>query len=196
MTGDAQSAFLKALEDTPNHVYFILCTTDPQKLLPTIRGRCTTLNMEPLSDTYMMRLLRQVVKAEGETLSKQIYEQIIQDAQGHPRNALQVLDQVIRVPGEKRLEIAQRTAEEQSQVIELCRALIKNEGWSKIRVILTGLKGQDPENIRRAVLGYCQAVLLKSENQKAALIMDEFIEPFYNTGFPGLVFACYSINAG
>ena len=38
MTGDAQSAFLKALEDTPNHVYFILCTTDPQKLLPTIRG--------------------------------------------------------------------------------------------------------------------------------------------------------------
>ena len=196
MTGDAQSAFLKALEDTPNHVYFILCTTDPQKLLPTIRGRCTTLNMEPLSDTYMMRLLRQVVKAEGENLSKQIYEQIIQDAQGHPRNALQVLDQVIRVPGEKRLEIAQRTAEEQSQVIELCRALIKNEGWSKIRAILTGLKGQDPENIRRAVLGYCQAVLLKSENQKAALIMDEFIEPFYNTGFPGLVFACYSINAG
>lgn len=195
-TNDAQSALLKALEDTPAHVYFILCTTDPQKLLPTIRGRCALFNVEPLADNVMMRLLRQVVKAEGENLSKQIYEQIIQDAQGHSRNALQVLDQVIRVPGEKRLEIAQRTAEEQSQVIELCRALIKNEGWSKIRVILTGLKGQDPENIRRAVLGYCQAVLLKSENQKAALIMDEFIEPFYNTGFPGLVFACYSINAG
>ena len=72
--------------------------------------------MEPLSDTYMMRLLRQVVKAEGETLSKQIYEQIIQDAQGHPRNALQVLDQVIRVPGKSDWKLAQRTAEEQSQV--------------------------------------------------------------------------------
>jgi DNA polymerase III gamma/tau subunit len=196
MTGDAQSAFLKALEDTPPHVYFILCTTDPQKLLPTIRGRCTTFSMEPLSDRLMMGLLRQVTKAENENLSKQIYEQIIQDSQGHPRNALQVLDQVLRVPVEKRMETAQRTAEEQSQVIELCRALVKNESWSKIKVILNGLKGQDPESIRRMVLGYCQAILLKAENQRAGLIMEEFIEPFYNTGFPGLVFACFSINQG
>jgi DNA polymerase-3 subunit gamma/tau len=192
MTGDAQSAFLKALEDTPSHVYFILCTTDPQKLLPTIRGRCTIFNMEPLSDTYMMTLLRQVVRAEGENISKQIYEQIMQDAQGHPRNALQILDQVLRVAVDKRLETAQRTAEEQSQVIELCRALLSKGGWTKIRTILTGLKMQDPESIRRAILGYCQAVLLKSDNRQAGLIMEEFIEPFYNTGFPGLVFACYS----
>jgi len=196
MTGDAQSAFLKALEDTPKHVYYILCTTDPQKLLPTIKGRCTTFEMKPLTDREMQGLLRSVVKAENENLTKQIYEQIIQDAQGHPRNALQILDQVIRVPSEQRMEVAQKVAEQQSQTIELCRALIGNEGWKKIAFILSGLKDQEPENIRRAVLGYCQAILLKADNQRAGLVMEQFMEPYYNTGFPGLVFSCYSVHIG
>lgn len=193
MTNDAQNAFLKALEDTPSHVYYILCTTDPQKLLNTIKGRCTTLEMKILSDREMMTLLRQVVKAENERLTKQIYEQIIQDVLGHPRNALQVLDKVLRVPEDERLVVAQQTAEQNSAVIELCRALIGNSEWKTVSNILVGLKDQEPENIRRAVLGYCQAVLLKNDNQQAAHIMEEFIEPFHNTGFPGLTFACYSV---
>jgi hypothetical protein len=122
-----------------------------------------------------------------------IYEQIIQDSLGHPRNALQILEQVLSVPEEQRLQVAKRTAEQQSESIELCRALLGNSGWMKTATILSGLKDQEPESIRRHVLGYCQAILLKADNPKAGLVMELFIEPFYNTGFPGLVFACYSV---
>jgi DNA polymerase III gamma/tau subunit len=192
MSSDAQSALLKALEDAPKHVYYILCTTDPQKLLSTIKGRCSQFVVSTLTDKEMKILLRRVTKAEGESLTKDIYAQIIQDSLGHPRDALQILAQVLAVDGDKRLEVATHAAEVQSQTIELCRALIQPAPvWNKIATILTGLKDQEPESIRRAVLGYCQAVLLKNGSPNIAQVMGEFIEPFYNTGFPGLTYACY-----
>lgn len=198
LTNEAQNALLKILEDTPRHVYFILCTTEPQKLLPTIKGRCAQFQVKQLNDRQMMKLLRDVVKAEDENLAKPVYEQIIQDALGHPRNALQILDKVLRTEADKRLESAKQAAEEYSQSIELCRALLKGAGagWAGVRNILNGLKDQEAESIRRHVLGYCQAVLLKSENDNAAAVMEEFLEPFYNTGFAGLVYACYSVVKG
>jgi DNA polymerase-3 subunit gamma/tau len=193
MTNDAQNALLKILEDTPKHIYFILCTTDPQKLLPTIKGRCIQLQVKPLNDNQMKALLRSVVREENAVLSKEIYEQITQDSQGHARDALQILEKVLTAPEERQLEIAKQTAEQQSQVIELCRALLSNSGWKKIATILSGLKDQEPESIRRAVLGYCQAVLLKPEdNFLAGAILEEFLTPFYDSGAPQLTYACYS----
>jgi DNA polymerase III gamma/tau subunit len=197
MTNDAQTALLKALEDTPNHVYYILCTTEPQKLLPTIRGRCAQYQVRPLTEREMRLLLRKVVKAEGESLSKEIYDQITQDSLGHPRNALQILSQVLSVEEDKRMDVAKRTAETQSKTIELCRALVKRAPWKEVAGILKGLKEEDPEQIRRAVLGYCQAILLGDRPDiSVAGIMQEFIEPFYNSGFPGLTFACISALLG
>ena len=78
-------------------------------------------------------------------------------------------------------------------MLELCRTLLQPVGWKKIANILKGLKNQELESIRRQVLGYMQSVLLSESNDRAALIMEEFIEPFYNSGWPGLTFACYTI---
>jgi DNA polymerase III gamma/tau subunit len=192
MTNDAQNALLKALEDTPKHIYYILATTEPQKLLGTIRGRCSQYAVTPLDDNEMMLLLRKVTKAEGDTLQKMVYEQIVQDSLGHPRNALQVLDQVLAVPAESRFAVAKIQAERQSQTIELCRTLMGSNGWKKIAGVLNGLTKEDPESIRRAILGYCNAILLKEDNVTAGKVMEQFIEPFYDTGWPGLTFACYT----
>jgi DNA polymerase-3 subunit gamma/tau len=193
-TTNAQDSVLKILEDTPSHVYFILCTTEPTKLKTTIRSRCSEFQVKPLTDDQMKGLLKRIVKAEGNSLEQEVYDQIIQDSLGHPRRAIVTLEQVLNVDEDKRLEVAKKTAELQSQTIELCRALLKpNNAWQPIRVILNALQEQDPEDIRRAVMGYCKAVLLKSDNEKAGLILDFFCEPFYNSGFPGVVHACYSI---
>jgi len=196
LTNDAQNALLKILEDTPSHVYFILCTTDPQKLLKTIRGRCSEFQVNPLADSELLNLLREVVRAEGEVLHKRVYDQICQDSLGHPRNALQILEQVLSVEPDQRLETAKKTAEETSQSIELCRALIRDDKWGSIAKILSGLQEQDPESIRRHVLGYCKSVLLKEANDQAGLIMENFIRPFYDSGFSGVLLACYSVTKG
>ena len=73
---------------------------------------------------------------------------------------------------------------------------INGKNWKKVSAILNGLKDQDAEGIRRHVLGYAQAVLLKSPNTRAAAIIEEFWEPFYNIGFPGLVYCCFSVIHG
>jgi DNA polymerase III subunit gamma/tau len=195
MTNDAQNGLLKILEDPPEHVYFILCTTDPQKLLPTIKGRCSQFQVKPLTDKQMYSLLRKVARSEGEQLEENIYEIIIRDSLCHPRNALQILEQVLKVSPERRAEVAQQTAAQQSQTIELCRALLNRAPWKSVAVILTGLKDQEAEGIRRSVLGYCQNILLSGKDMPiCGLILENFTVPFYDSGFPQLVYACYSVT--
>ena len=125
LTNDAQNAFLKILEDTPEHVYFVLCTTEPEKLIKTIRSRCLQMQMSPLSDADMSKLLRVTARAEGERLEKEVLDQIIMDSLGLPRTALQILEQVISVPDEQRLEAAKRSAENQSQIVHQTQRAIK-----------------------------------------------------------------------
>ncbi len=200
MTGDAQTALLKLLEDTPKKSFFVLCTTEPHKLLATIKGRCIQLEVKPLTEQQMFRLLKSVVKQEGKKIDKEVYEQIVQDSFGLPRNALQILERVLKVSKEKQLELAKQSAVEYSQSIELCRILLgqgrKKANWKEVRTILLGMKDQEAESIRRHVLAYNQSVLLNGDNARSAFIIEEFSKPFYDSGFPMLVFACYSIVKG
>lgn len=194
MTGDAQNALLKILEDAPRHVYFILCTTEPQKLLLTIRGRCSQFQVKPLNDDDLYSLLVKITTNEDESLSDEIYDQIIFNSEGRVRNAIQTLEQVLAVPEEERLKIAKKSNEEQKQAIDLCRALLNSKSnWREIQVILSGLKDIEPEKIRRAVIGYASNTLLNKDLPVCGLILEEFMSPFYDNGFPQLVYVCYSV---
>lgn len=194
LTKDAQNALLKILEDTPQHVYFILCTTDLNGLLPTIKGRCQQFQVELLTTRQMYRLIHEIVVAEGEELDKEVVDQIIESGDGHPRDTINILEKVLSVDNEQRLEFAKFSQEQQAESIELCRILVSKEcKWKDVKEILNNLKGQKEETIRRTVLGYCQAILLKGENDYVAWIIEQFLEPFYNTGYCGLVYACYTV---
>jgi DNA polymerase III gamma/tau subunit len=196
LTKDAQNAFLKDLEDTPKHVYYVLCSTDPQDIIAAVKGRCTQFQMSPLTDSQMYGLLRRVIREEVATVEKEILDQIVQDSFGLPRNALVILEQVLATDPEKRLEIAKQTAAQQSESVALCRALVDGKGWKTVQGILNGLKDQNAETIRRHVLGYCQAILLNPKTEKNDLvfiIMQEFSQNTYDNGFKQVVFACYSV---
>ena len=192
-TSDAMSSMLKMLEDTPSHVYFMLATTDPQKLLPAILSRCTQLRVAPLDEEEIVRLLRRVTHQEGKAVPLAVLKQIAMNSLGHPRAALVMLDKIIDLSAESMGRTVEKTAAEQNQVIDLCRALMKKSSWKQIAGILKGLKDQAPEDIRRAALGYCSAVLLSGEDPKAFVVLDAFRSPTYDLGWPGVVMACYEI---
>lgn len=190
-TSDAQAALLKSLEDTPSHVYFMLATTDPQKLLKAILSRCMEFQVGPLQEDHLVRLLRTVVRKEGKQVPVDILKSIALNSLGHPRNALVLLDSVIDLPADQRQKVIEREAVQQSQVIDLCRALIKGTRWKDLSKVLNGLKGEDPESTRRAILGYCSSVLLNEDSPRAFLVMDAFKQPTYDIGWPGIVLAAY-----
>ena len=64
LTPDAQEVLLKALEDTPSHVYFILATTEPEKLKITLKRRCLPIEVFPVDEEDMTTFLNQIVEEE------------------------------------------------------------------------------------------------------------------------------------
>lgn len=198
-TNDWQNAMLKPLEDTPSHVYFFLCTTDPGKLLKAIHTRCARITVEAQTPESLYRLVRRIAKAEGLThIPKEIYEELAENAGGSPRQALMLLDGITALTDpEEMKKVVTLGSDEQAQTIDLCRALLNQKaGWSTVNKVLANLKDSDPESIRRAVMGYASAVLLKTDNHRAGLVLECFAEPTYNTGFPGLVLAAYQVMSG
>jgi DNA polymerase III gamma/tau subunit len=191
LTKAAQEAFLKMLEEPPKHAYFILATTDPQKLLPTFKDRCVTFEVKPLTDDEMINLLDGIVEAEEKEVPQDIIEYIVGAANGLPRQALQMLERVIDLPTKQMLASAQQTAEVEVQTISLCRVLLKPKPtWKEVTAILATVQGE-PESIRYAILGYCNAILMKADNPRAYAVMSCFTEPYYNLAKAGLTLSCY-----
>lgn len=190
---EAQNALLKILEDTPESVYFILCTTNPEGLLPTIRSRCMQFTVAPLGERQMVRLLKKIVESEkAVNFPPEAYQMIHKSSLGHVRDALQILEKIIDLPTARILKSIEEVACEESKLIELCQALLKQETWKSVSKIIRELpEKEEPESMRRAILAYMTSVLLKSDHAQAAICIDAFKEPFYNSGKAGLVLACY-----
>lgn len=195
-TKDFQNALLKSLEDTPSHVYFILCTTDPQKLLLTVRNRCMMFEVKKLSVEKLREILNPIVEWEGAMdVSSDNLEQITTKADGCPRQALILLDEVIDLNPRERRRAIQAFKTQEEKIIDLCRALLKKDRWLNISKILKGLE-DEPEKVRWSVLGYMNTVLLGGNNNaQASITIIMFQEPFYDSGKAGLTLAAFkSIN--
>lgn len=98
LTGIAQKALLKPLEEPSAQTIWILCTSEPLKLMQEIRSRTVQLKLQPVSTEDCTALLTKVCAAEGFKLpggSTKALKSIADAAQGHPRNALKILESVM-----------------------------------------------------------------------------------------------------
>lgn len=193
-TKEWQNAMLKPLEDCPGHVFFFLCTTDPQKMLPAIHTRCTQIKVESQPSKMLYRLAKQVAKMEGLEIPDEVLQEISVQAGGSPRAALVLLEKVAQLSElEEMLEACSVPTELSDNTIDLCRGLL-NGSWSKCKEVLKGLKDQDSEKVRRAVTGYMSSVVLGGgdTSHKAAVVLEHFSSDTYSNGFPGVVLMAYS----
>ncbi len=91
----AANALLKTLEEPPGHVVFVLATTDPQKVPPTIRSRTQHLEFRLLGADTLHSLLESVNDAAGLDLGEDALEAAVRRGRGSARDALSALDQVL-----------------------------------------------------------------------------------------------------
>lgn len=164
-TNASQNALLKPLEDTPEHCYFFLCTTDPQKLIKPLVSRCSVVTMQPLSDSEMAFLLKRTAKAEGRKITKEVGEKIIEIAQGGSRKALKTLSKVLYLDDvEEQLEVLNKeTVSDDTDTKELCQACMRNTSLNNLFSILKKIDLSEPERVRQAVMGYMNAVILNGK---------------------------------
>jgi DNA polymerase-3 subunit gamma/tau len=97
----AFNSMLKTLEEPPEHVKFILATTDPQRLPVTVLSRCLQFNLKPLAPALIASHLKKVLTAEKVSFEEPALAQIAKAAAGSLRDSLSLLDQAIAHGGGK-----------------------------------------------------------------------------------------------
>lgn len=94
LTTAAFNALLKTLEEPPSHVIFVLCTTDPQKILETILSRCQRFDFHRISNEDIVGRLRYICEREGFVFDDEALDIVAKHAHGGMRDALSTLEQL------------------------------------------------------------------------------------------------------
>ena len=95
LSGHAFNAMLKTLEEPPEHVKFILATTDPQKIPVTVLSRCLQFNLKQMPPGHIVDHLTNILGQEGVSFEPAALRHIAKGAAGSMRDALSLLDQAI-----------------------------------------------------------------------------------------------------
>lgn len=189
LTGDAKDALLKILEEPPAHVFFVMCTTEPAKVITTIKSRAKAgeFRVKRLERSAMNKLLDRVIKEEKLDIAPNVRRHLTTVVEGIPRDALGLLYKIKDMEPDQAIETLKGSNEEIKEVINICRILMESQGskytkWGKIRPILKDVQ-EDAETIRRIIMGYMSAVYLNNDTpDKAHKIMSNFLEPIYDKG--------------
>ncbi len=127
----AFNALLKTLEEPPEHVKFLLATTDPQKLPVTVLSRCLQFNLKRLDQEQIGGQISRILAAEAIPAEDGAVRQIAKAADGSLRDGLSLLDQAIAYTGGELGDAAVRTmlgSVDRTQVGALLQALADGDG--------------------------------------------------------------------
>ncbi|MEO9329087.1 DNA polymerase III subunit gamma and tau [Gordonia aurantiaca] len=95
VTNAGFNALLKIVEEPPEHLIFVFATTEPEKVLPTIRSRTHHYPFRLLAPPVMRGLLEKICEKEGVRVAPEVYPLVIRAGGGSPRDSLSILDQLL-----------------------------------------------------------------------------------------------------
>jgi DNA polymerase-3 subunit gamma/tau len=135
----ASAALLKTLEEPPSHVVFVLATTDPHKVMPTIRSRTQHLEFRLFNGETLSSLLHEVEHAAGLSADDATIEAAVRLGRGSARDALSALDQLIATGS---------IIETQPEFDDLFRALVDADAVAALKSLAElAREGWDPEQL-------------------------------------------------
>src|SRR5215208_4547069 len=170
ITGAAANAFLKTLEEPPAHTHFILATTDPEELLPTIVSRCQRFDFRRVSADAIVRRMQTV---EGLSVEPDALRLIARHATGSLRDALGLLEQLALGSAISREELGPQsiTAAEVTAALGLSRndrveglvaALGHRDAGEALSIVQGAVDdGEDPRQLNRQLLAYLRLLLIE-----------------------------------
>ncbi|ACJ28488.1 DNA-directed DNA polymerase [Shewanella piezotolerans WP3] len=158
------NALLKTLEEPPEHVKFLLATTDPQRLPVTVLSRCLQFNLKSLTQDEISDQLTNVLTAESLEFEATALTLLAKAANGSMRDALSLTDQAIAFgAGQVKLELVQTMlgSIDEKQVIALLEALAKADVMALMQVSAGVLSfGAEPEEVLRSLLELLHQITL------------------------------------
>jgi len=182
LSKQAWQALLKPIEEPPAHIYFILCTTEVDKVPETIKTRCSQYNFRSVPFDLLAELIDWVAEEENISITEKMSTLIAQEADGSPRKALTLLSKARGVKDIESLKDILESASENKSIIELCRLLLKTPNWKRAIRLINDMEELPPETIRLTILSYMSKVLLNTPDERKALkvlpILDAFSQPF------------------
>jgi DNA polymerase-3 subunit gamma/tau len=164
LTSDAFNAFLKTLEEPPPSTVFILATTDPHLLPPTIISRCQRYDFHRISSNVIAERLGQISEDEGVTVPPQVLQAVARASAGSLRDAINLLDQLITSFGSdismEQLRDLLGVASE-DRAIALVTHLLLGETSSALEAInAAAAEGLDLRPLHRVTIELLRATLL------------------------------------
>lgn len=205
LTNDAQNAILKLLEDPPDHAYFILGTTDPQKMLKALTGRCTEYKLNAIRSEDLQELMKVICKKEKFNVKPALLEEIADLAEGSARKALVILDAVSKeTTPEGQKQAVQITSVDKDKAFALGKLLVwpRGEKWIDVAKIIRELEDYEAEGIRQLILGLARSALIgpkgggkPSNPGRGAVVIEIFQEMNIYAGHPGLALACFKVHS-
>ena len=101
LSNAASNAFLKTLEEPPGHVIFILATTEPDRVIETIKSRTTHIAFKRISNEEIVTTLSMIAKSEKIKISSEVLKYISNQSEGSLRDAINLLEQTYNTFGDK-----------------------------------------------------------------------------------------------
>ena len=143
LSKDAFNALLKTLEEPPEYLKFVLATTDPDKVLPTVLSRCLQFNLRPMAPQTVREHLQRVLEAENVPADAGALRLLGRAARGSMRDGLSLTDQAIAYGGGQLREDAVRAmlgSVDRGHARALVQALAARDGAAVLAAV-DGLRG-------------------------------------------------------
>lgn len=125
LSRNAWNAFLKTLEEPPSHVIFVMATTERDKVPDTIQSRCEIYTFKQPTREILADIVTDVAKSEGYSVERPAAELIALLAEGSFRDALSILQKVLAVSSDKKIDIAEVEKVTGAPRAELLRTILK-----------------------------------------------------------------------
>ncbi len=173
----SQAAFnclLKTLEEPPNQVVFVLATTDPQRVLPTIISRCQRFDFRRIPLDSMVKHLGNIAKKENIDIAPEALTLVAQVAQGGLRDAESLLDQLSLLPGQVTVDGVWDLvgAVPERDLMALLRAIADNNSVELIDISRRLMdRGREPLIVLQNLAGFYRDLLIaKSAPDRSDLV--------------------------